>query len=328
MSIESRTYDCIVCGEVCVDLPIRSIDQHKPLAEMETVRVDPIVPGSGGIVSNSGMALARLGLRTAAFGCLGDDLWANVLTQRFETAGLDTSPMIRFLDETTSATAVLIGEGGEHTFAYHAGASRRFDRSIVESRFDLFEQTRFALFGYYALMPQLEHDLPAVLRSIRELGCCTALDAAGGGGGIEPLDRILPELDVYVPSYKEGRSQTGQSDPRAMIETYRRLAPKTVLGIKLGDRGALLSPADGEWIDITPVDPPDPLTDTTGAGDCFYAGLIAGIVRGYSLAESGQIAAAAGACSVTGLGAIQGLRSFEETRQLAGVQARSSQRNG
>ncbi|MDA1016450.1 MAG: carbohydrate kinase family protein [Planctomycetota bacterium] len=321
MSHELRTYDCLVCGEVCVDLPIRSIDRHTPLADMDTVRVDPILPGSGGIVSNSGMAFARLGLRAAAFACVGDDIWADVLLKRFEAEGLDTSPMLRLPHETTSATAVLIGDDGEHTFAYHAGASRRFDRAVVESRHDLFEQAEFALFGYYALMPQLEQDLPAVLQEIRQLGCRTAMDSAGGGGGIEPLDRILPELDVYVPSFKEGHSQTALNDPRAMIEAYRRYAPDALLGIKLGDRGALLSPSDGEWIEIPPVDPPGSVTDTTGAGDCFYAGLIAGLVRGFSPADAGRIAAAAGACSVTKIGAIEGLRSFDETRQLAGLSA-------
>jgi len=30
----SYRFDCVVCGEVCADLPLRPIDQHKPLREM------------------------------------------------------------------------------------------------------------------------------------------------------------------------------------------------------------------------------------------------------------------------------------------------------
>ena len=55
------------------------------------------------------------------------------------------------------------------------------------------------------------------------------------------------------------------------------------------------------------------MIDTTGAGDCFYAGLIAGLSAGLSVADAGRIGAAAGACCVTGVGASSGLREFKAT---------------
>ncbi len=59
--------------------------------------------------------------------------------------------------------------------------------------------------------------------------------------------------------------------------------------------------------------------DTTGAGDSFYAGLLTGLLRGMTLAEAGRLAAATGACCVTGLGATAGLRNYDETARLAGL---------
>jgi sugar/nucleoside kinase (ribokinase family) len=183
---------------------------------------------------------------------------------------------------------------------------------------DLFARSRITLVGYYSLMPNLESDLAEVFGAIRQTGCQTALDAAGDGGGMKPLDRILPHLDVYVPSRSEAIHQTGQTDPQRMLEVYRECGAPGLLGIKLGAEGALLSPADGEFVEIPAVPPPGKVVDTTGAGDAFYAGLLCGLLRGMQVADAGRLAAAVGACCVTGLGASAGLRSYNETARIAG----------
>ena len=134
------------------------------------------------------------------------------------------------------------------------------------------------LLGYYPLMTRLQRDLPEVFAAIRAAGCLTALDAAGDGGTMDPLARILPHLDFYVPNETEAAHQTGRDEPRAMIQAYRDAGARGWLGIKLGERGALLSPQPGEFIDVAVVKPPGPVVDTTGAGDCFYGALLAGVL--------------------------------------------------
>ena len=67
-------------------------------------------------------------------------------------------------------------------------------------------------------MPNLENDLPEAFLSDQGERCKTAMDAAGAGGTMKPLDRILPHLDVYVPSHGEAHHQTGHEDPRKIIE--------------------------------------------------------------------------------------------------------------
>ena len=136
------------------------------------------------------------------------------------------------------------------------------------------------LVGYYSLMPNLESDLPEVLAAIRKAGCRTALDTAGDGGTMQPLDRILPQVDVYVPSHNEATHQTGHEDPRKIIEAYRSCGAAGLLGVKLGSKGALLSPAAGQYVSIECVPPPGPVVDTTGAGDSFFAGLLTGLLKG------------------------------------------------
>jgi hypothetical protein len=91
------------------------------------------------------------------------------------------------------------------------------------------------------------------------------------------------------------------------------------VGVKLGTRGTLLSPNEGEWLEIPCVPAPGPVIDTTGAGDSLLAGLLTGLLRGMSARDAGLLGAATAACCVTGLGATEGLRGYEETARLAGL---------
>ena len=135
---------------------------------------------------------------------------------------------------------------------------------------------------------------------------------------MDPLAKILPHIDFYLPSESEAQHQTGKDDPRAIIATYREAGAAGWLGVKLGSKGALLSPKSGEFIEIAAVTPPGAIVDTTGAGDSFIGGVLAGYLRGLSPAAAGRLGAAAGACCVTGLGATTAIRSYDETAKLAG----------
>jgi sugar/nucleoside kinase (ribokinase family) len=258
-------------------------------------------------------------MRVAAFTYVGNDEWANVIRSRYADEGIDTSQLMEHPTQATSTTVVLIEPSGERSFLHCVGAPRALDKQAMLSRLDLFGRSRAMLLGYYPLMTQLQPDLPEVFAAIRETGCLTALDAAGDGGTMDPLARILPHVDFYVPNETEAAHQTGKAEPRAMIGAYRDAGATGWLGIKLGEAGALLSPRPGEFIEIDVVQAPGAVVDTTGAGDCFYGGLLAGVLRGLGPREAGRLGAACGACCVTGLGATSAVRGYEETARLAGV---------
>jgi len=94
------------------------------------------------------------------------------------------------------------------------------------------------------------------------------------------------------------------------------------VGVKLGSRGTLLSPAGGDLQEIPCLPAPAPVVDTTGAGDALLAGLVAGLVRGMPPREACLLGAANAASCVTAAGATAGLRPFAETWALAASIAR------
>ena len=314
-----KEFDCVVVGSCVVDVLVRPVPLTTPIGGGRLIESDPLGLTTGGIVSNSGITLARLGMRVAAFTYVGNDAWAGVIHQRYAAEGIDSSALITHPTGATSTTAVLIDPCGERTFVHCVGAPRLLDREAMLAQLPLFARSRAMLLGYYPLMTRLQPDLPEVLATIRETGCLTALDAAGDGGTMDPLAKILPHIDFYLPSESEAQHQTGKSDPRAILSTYREAGAAGWLGVKLGSKGALLSPKPGEFIEIAAVTPPDAIVDTTGAGDSFIGGVLAGYLRGLSPAAAGRLGAAAGACCVTGLGATTAIRSYDETAKLAGI---------
>jgi sugar/nucleoside kinase (ribokinase family) len=315
----NKGLDVIVCGSCVVDVLVRPVALDAPIGGGQLVRTEPLLLTTGGIVSNAGITLARLGMRTAAFTYVGNDEWASVIRSRYEAEGIDTSQLMTHDSAPSSTTAVLIDSNGERSFLHAVGAPKLLNNDVFLAQLDFFSQSRVMLLGYYPLLPNLQADLPEVLAAIRGTGCMTALDAAGDGGTMEPLAACLPHLDFYVPSFKEASHQTGETDPEKIIGVYRNAGANGLIGVKLGTRGALLSPKAGQIIEVAPIAPPGEVVDTTGAGDCFFGGLLAGILRGLSVAEAGNLAAACGACCVTGLGATTAIRGYEETNRIAGL---------
>lgn len=281
--------------------------------------LDTIRATTGGIVTNVGNAMGRLGLDVAAISLVGRDHWASVIIDDLKSNNVDTSHVAARAEAGTSITAVMIDENGEHSFGHYPGVMASVDAHLIRINMDLFAASKIAMIGYYALMPEFDQQLPDLMPEIRAAGCQTAMDAAGDGGSLQPLDRILPHLDYYVPSLVEARAQTGEDDPEKMIDVYRECGAPGLLGIKLGTEGVLLSSRSGEFLRINAVSPPGEFVDSTGAGDCFYAGLLAGLLRGFSIEDSGKIGAAAGACCVTEFAGTQGVRDFSATAALAGL---------
>ena len=313
-----KRFDCVVAGSCVADVICRPVDLRQAPGAETLHPTEPIELIPGGITSNAGITLARLGQRAAVFSAVGGDAWGGLLRGSFEAAGVDTQHLMTFDDKPTSATVVLVDQDGQRSFLHHGGAHKYITASDWLDRRSLWEGARWVLLGYYPLMPRLQDDLPEVFAELRRLGCKTALDTSADGGTMHPLEAILPHTDLYVPSLVEARGQTGLEDPVAMIGRYRQAGAAGIVGIKLGGgEGVLLEPADGPMLTVPSFQPPGDVLDTTGAGDCFLAGLICGLNRGLALEAAGRLGTAAAAVSVTALGGSTAIRDLAQLEKLA-----------
>lgn len=298
-----KASDVAVVGTCTVDILVKPLDLQQPLGGDRLVLVDPITVTTGGVVSNSGLALARLGNRTAAVTGVGDDAWAEIIRQRLGAGGVDVAGIQELSGQPTSSTVVLIGADGQRSFAHCPGACAALDETFWQDQLARLATARFALVGYYSLLPRLEPKLPELLAQLHAAGTRIALDSAGSGGGPDPLRACLPWTDVYFPSWNEARHQTGCEDPGESLRAYRSWGATGLLGVKLGAEGVLLSSQGSELVRLPAIRPPAPVVDTTGAGDAFFAGLLTGLLRGESPIEAARLGTAVAAVSVTGMGA-------------------------
>jgi sugar/nucleoside kinase (ribokinase family) len=315
---ESLRVNIAVVGTCVADILVRPVPLGQAVGGGRLLHVEPIEVTTGGIVCNTGIALARLGLSVAAASLVGDDPWGGLIRERLAGEGIGTESLEPSPGLATSTTAVLIDPSGERSFAHHVGACAAIDLAWIRRHLPAVRRADWVILGYAGLLPGLEPDLAEAVAVIRAAGCRVAVETGGSGGSLAHVGPALPQVDLYVPSFDEAAAQTGCRTPREIIDRYRSLGATGFLGVKAGTAGTVLSPKPGEWLEIPCLPAPGPVADTTGAGDAFLAGLLAGIVRGMASREAGLLGAATAACCVTGLGATAGLRSLAETLVVAG----------
>jgi sugar/nucleoside kinase (ribokinase family) len=163
--------------------------------------------------------------------------------------------------------------------------------------------------SYFLLEDSLGPGLADLLASARRHGASTSLDTnydPGQRWGDKRLRAALGQVDVFVPNEAEALGISGHLDVGLAASALARLCESVV--IKLGARGALCCQAgsqraggsqpDQVLVSVPPVEP----VDTTGAGDCFNAGLIAGLLDGLALPRAVAVGCAVGAASTAAAG--------------------------
>ncbi len=308
-----ETLDCTVFGLIVADLIAKPMDLRNPPAPGGLHPVHSITLTSGGNVCNTGVAMAKLGMRTAAAGRVGADALGQAVLQMLKDAGLDVSAVEASDLAQTSATVVAVEPGGERCFFHTPGATRLLDATAFERCFDLFARSRMLQIGYFGLLPALTEVLPGLLGKLRSRAprLKIALDTVNPPDAWERLAPILPLIDIFCPSRAEAAALSGLSEPEKMAWFFRKHMPAGALvGIKLDAQGCLLD--DGIQA-IRTACYPVTVADTTGAGDTWFAGLMCGLLRGLDLATCAKLANRVAGDCCQAIGASAGLRDFAAT---------------
>ena len=115
---------------------------------------------------------------------------------------------------------------------------------------------------------------------------------------------VLPHLDWFLPNDDDARMVSGRQD---LTEAIAWLNDSGVGGtvVTLGADGASYTPPGGDEIRVPAYD--IDVVDTTGCGDAFSAGFIAGLVEGRDIRGAMEIGIASGSMVATGLGSDAGI---------------------
>jgi len=211
--------EAVVAGHLCLDIiPQFVTDQGGDLATYlapgRLTEVGPATFSTGGAVSNAGINLHRLGIRTQLMGKIGDDLLGQAIMDLVSSHSPELAQgMVVVPGEASSYTLVINPPGIDRLFLHYPGPNHTF--SVNDIRYELLAAARLFHFGYPPLMTRMYTDggreLAQMYRRAKETGITTSLDLAmpdpaGPSGQADwraILARTLPYVDLFMPSGEE-----------------------------------------------------------------------------------------------------------------------------
>jgi ribokinase len=263
----------------------------------ETVIGGKFSTAAGGKGANQAVAAARAGGDVTFIARVGEDMFGEQAVQGFVEDNIDVSHVLKDTEAPSGVALIFVDEKGENSIAVASGANANLTPADIQAASD-------AITSADVLVMQLEIPLEtveaaAVIASEHDVR--VILNPAPA----QPLsDELLRHISVLTPNEGEAELLTGvkvesEKDAEAAANTLLAKGVKNVL-ITMGARGVFAVDSDcGELVPGFEVK----AVDTTAAGDVFNGAFAVAIAEGKPLKEAVAFANAAGALSVTKLGA-------------------------
>lgn len=300
-------YDIVAIGNALVDVLCHKDDDFVAAQGLKRGLMQPIAPDAavllhqamgpcqevcGGSAANSIAALARLGLRLAFVGQVGDDRLGRLFAGDMAASGIDFP--LPPIATPTGRCLIIISPDGHRTMNTAIGASEylpaaAFDPGIAADAAILYVE------GYMFRTPEPRVASQAALHAARAAGRRTAFTLSSEFCVREHHDAFVALLgagliDILFANEGELAELSGCADFETGVAWAAARVP-----LLIATRGAdgAVAIADGRRHE-TPAEPFGAIVDTTGAGDLFAAGALAGLARGRDLPTAlrmGSIAA-------------------------------------
>ena len=304
-----RPLDVVVVCEINVDIVVTGLHAPPDFGAERLVDAVTLTAGSSGVLTATN--LADQGVRVGVCGLVGDDVFGRYMLGHLDSHGIDRSGVIVDPRLCTGA-GVLLSTPRDRAILTYPGSMAHFGLDGV--RFDVVARARHLHLSSYFLQESLRRDVPKLLARAHELGLTTSADT-----GHDPADKwevggLLNGLDIFLPNEVEARGISGASDARAALEWLAHRVPTEA--VKRGSAGAL-GARGAERVDIPGFSVN--VIDTTGAGDAFDAGFLAGWLAGENLAGCVRRGNACGAIIATHVGGSGAITPQRVAAVLAGA---------
>jgi len=297
----------VLCvGDMVADIfasPLSRLPEPGELVLTERIAVFP-----GGNALNTAVALRRLGEQVIVAGSVGDDALGRLLLDQMQTHGLDVRGVQREPGGRTASTFILRAEGEDRRFIHSLGVTSTFSGKQVSP--ELIPDNGIMLVGGYLKLGAWDDKvLSDLMYRARQRNCRVVLNICiAQDSGVDPgrCLSLLEHVDVFVPNEDEARILSGEAVPALQAKALLRAGARVVV-ITRGAEGLFAD--DGErTVDMGIFHVP--VVDPSGCGDCFTAGLIAGLLREWDIIRVLEFASAVGAIGSTALGCTDGVPSF------------------
>ncbi|MCD7059819.1 carbohydrate kinase family protein [Pelagibacterium xiamenense] len=286
----------LVVGDVMTDIVVlpegpiaRGTDRRATIRRMQ-----------GGSGANQALWLAAEGADVTLAARVGSGD-AEMLSAHFASQGI-TPKLATDVIRPTGTLICIVDPDGERSFLTDRGANAALGAEDLP--LSLLDDVGFLHVSAYALVePGPRAAVLALMAAARQMDIPIGLDPASTGFleeiGSAEFRVWTSGAQLFFPNADEAGLLTGKAEPDDQIADLLNDYETVIL--KAGERGAILARRDGSKI----VQPARAVTavDSTGAGDAFVAGFLAGKMRGAADADALRAAVDAGARAVSQIGA-------------------------
>ncbi|MNW41363.1 Ribokinase [compost metagenome] len=300
----------VVIGSLNMDIVVET-ERSPQVGETLLGERIRFIPGGKG--ANQAVAASRLGAETAMIGAVGDDAFGQELLHALRDDGVDVTGVNCISNMTTGVASIYVTEG-DNSIVVVPGANYKVMPDDIDKNEDKLKQADIVLL-------QLEIPVDTVLHAARKaksLGKIVVLNPAPA----QPLpNEIFSYVDYITPNRSELSRYTGIDAEGESLETamqrMKKMGANHVV-TTLGASGSAYLSDDGKVRMISGYKVPT--VDTTGAGDCYNAGLAIAVTQGKSLDKAVDYAGLVSALAVTKFGAQAGMPAEADVQCFAAEQ--------
>jgi ribokinase len=296
-----REYDILTIGDMNVDL-VFDLGDTVPRFEQVEQWVPDYFQEMGGSACIFACQAAKLGMRVAILGRVGNDSYGKLMLRRLGESGVDTrfvrvDPRLK-----TGLSLALCRSNGDRAMLTYAGSLNAVYPEDISD--DFLSLGRHMHYCSYYLQTNLLPMVPDILQRSKKLGLSVSIDtnwdpAETWNGG---LRTCLSMADVFLPNEREALAITHCGALSDAVHHLVELVPLTV--VKMGAEGVLVAERERQF--TVPVDIVTHPMDTVGAGDSFDGGFIAAWLRGLPLEACAAVGNTCGRANTLARGGIEG----------------------
>ena len=304
-------FDCVAIGNAIIDVIAKVedaflADHGIPKGTMTLVERDralalydampPAHEVSGGSAANTIAGLAALGARTAYVGKVKQDQLGQIFAHDMRAAGVSyDGPMAADGAEETARSMILVTPDAERSMNTYLGISTGLRPEDIDEAL-IGRADWLYLEGYLFDTPEAKEAYERAIRAVKRGGGRVALTCSDPfciERHRDDFRRLISEhVDLVFANRDEALALFETTELRVAAEALSREVE--IAAITLSADGAIIRRGKAESRVVPPaVD----VVDTTGAGDLFAAGFMAGLVRGHDDEKAGHMGnLAASAC--------------------------------
>lgn len=275
----------------------------------EEIEINQLEELSGGSAANYIIGVARLGASTGFIGKVGDDSYGTILLNELIFEKIDVSQVQIEKTSRSGMCLIPVDRNGNRIIFSFRGANAKLQPEDIKADY-------LAQASHLHITSPPQHVAEHAAKIAKDLNLTVSYDPGGKiiRKGLSFIESTLPYVDMFFPSSSElSFLFPDLRDPVPaglyLIKTYGI----KLIAIKQGAHGCLIISKDHTFqisgLDVSVI-------DTTGAGDAFAAAFTVAYHRGWDLITCASFANAAGALTVTRVGARSALPTEQEINAL------------